>query len=78
MWPLGNPLAALLLHTSHPSAVPVKFHNYNDRFMRVAGILWVPTMRFRDFLLQAKGDHLDHVYSDQMVIEMIRRERLVR
>ncbi len=26
--------------------------------MRVAGILQVPTMRLRDILLQAKGDHL--------------------
>ncbi len=31
----------------------------------------------RDILLQAKGDHLDRVHSDQMVLEMIRRGRLV-
>ncbi len=43
--------------------------------MRVAGILQVPTMHSRDILLQAKGDYLD---SDQMVLEMIRRGRLVR
>ncbi len=46
--------------------------------MRVAGILRVPTIRSRDILLQAKGDHLDRVHSDQMVLEMIRRGRLVR
>jgi hypothetical protein len=46
--------------------------------MRVAGILLVPTMHSRDILLQAKGDHLDRVHSDQMVLEMIRRGRLVR
>ncbi len=40
------------------SAVPVKFCDYKDSVMRVAGILWVPTMRSRDTLLQAKGDHL--------------------
>jgi hypothetical protein len=33
----------------------------------------VPTMRSRDILLQAKGDHLDRVHSDQMVPEMIRQ-----
>jgi hypothetical protein len=31
-----------------------------------------------DILLQAKGDHLDQVHSDQMVLEMIRQGRLVR
>jgi hypothetical protein len=46
--------------------------------MRVAGILRVTTMRSRDILLQAKGDHLDRVRSDQMVLEMIRQGRLVR
>ncbi len=45
--------------------------------MRVAVILRVPTMHSRDILLQAKGDHLDRVRSDQMVLEMIRRGRLV-
>jgi hypothetical protein len=35
-------------------------------------------MRSKDILLQAKGDHLGQVHSDQMVLEMIRRGRLVR
>jgi hypothetical protein len=43
--------------------------------MRVAGILRVPTMHSRDILFQAKGDHLDRVHSDQMVLEMIRLGR---
>ncbi len=59
------------------SAVPVVFQNQKDSVMRVAGILWVPTMRSRDILLQANGDHLDRVHSYQMVLEMIRRGRLV-
>ncbi len=41
--------------------------------MRVAGILRVPTMHLRDILLQAKGDHLDRDYPDQMVIKIISR-----
>jgi hypothetical protein len=40
--------------------------------MRVAGRLRVPTMLSRDILLQAKGDNLDQVHLDQMVLEMIR------
>jgi hypothetical protein len=60
------------------SAVLVEFYDYRDSVMRVAGILWVPTMHSRDILLQAKGDHLDRVHSDQMVLEMIRRGRLVQ
>ncbi len=70
-----NPAADLFLHTNHPSAVLVKFHNYNERLARI----WqVPTMRSRDILLQAKGDQLDQVRSDQVVLEMIRRGRLDR
>jgi hypothetical protein len=72
-----NPPVALLLHTNRPSAVPVEFHNYNDSVTRVAGRLRVPTMRSRDILLQAKGDHLGQVHSGQMVLEMIRWRRLV-
>jgi hypothetical protein len=60
------------------SAVVVKFHDYKDSVMRVTGILRVPTMRSRDILLQANGDHLGKVHSDQMVLKMIRRGRLVR
>jgi hypothetical protein len=45
--------------------------------MTVAWILEVPTMHSRGILLQAKGDHLDRVHSDQMVLEMIRQGRLV-
>jgi hypothetical protein len=41
--------------------------------MRVVGILRVPTMCSKDILLQAKGDHLGQVHSDQIVLEMIRR-----
>ncbi len=59
------------------SAVPVEFHDYKDSVTRVAGILWVTSMRSRDFLLQAKGDHLGRVHSDQTVLEMIRQRRLV-
>jgi hypothetical protein len=79
LWPLEKPLnppAALLLHTNHPSAVPVKFH-YNDSAMRVARGLRVPTMHSRDILLQAKEDHLDQDHSDHMVLEMIWLGRLV-
>jgi hypothetical protein len=32
----------------------------------------------KDILVQAKGDHLDRVHSDQMVLEMIRLRRLVQ
>jgi hypothetical protein len=67
-----EPPASLLLHTNRPSAVPVEFHNYNDSVTRVAGRLRVPIMCSRDILLQAKGDHLGRVNSDQMVLEMIR------
>ncbi len=38
--------------------------------MRAARILWVPTMHLKDILLQSKGDHLDQVHSDQVVLEM--------
>jgi hypothetical protein len=55
MWPLEKPTAALLLHTNRPSAVSVKFHNYNNSDRRVAGRLRVPTVHSRDILLQAKG-----------------------
>jgi hypothetical protein len=41
--------------------------------MRVAGILRVPSTYSRDILHQAKGDHLDQVHSDQMVLKMISR-----
>jgi hypothetical protein len=54
------------------SAVPFKFCYYKDSVMRVARILWVPSVRSRDILLRAKGDHLGRVYSDQMVLETIR------
>jgi hypothetical protein len=60
------------------SAEPVKFYDYKNRVMRVAGMLWVPTMPSRDILLQATGDHLGRVHSDQMVLKMIRWGRLVR
>jgi hypothetical protein len=80
--PLGkpwNPPAALLLYTNPTSAVQGKFYNYNDKVVRVAGRLWAPTMRSRNILLQAKGDHLDQVHSDQMVLKVIGGERrLVR
>ncbi len=53
-------------------------HESSRDIMGVAGILWVPTMHSTDILLQAKGDHLDRVHSDQMVLRMTRRGRLVR
>jgi hypothetical protein len=59
------------------SAVPVEFCDYKDSVMRVAGILWISTMSSREILLQAKGDHLGRVHSDQMVLKVIRRRRLV-
>jgi hypothetical protein len=31
------------------------FHDYKHSVMKVAGILWVPTMRSKDILLQAMG-----------------------
>ncbi len=34
-------------------------------------------MRSRDILRKAKGDHLDRVNSDQMVLEINRQGRLV-
>jgi hypothetical protein len=37
-----------------------------------------PTMPSGDILHQAKEDHLDQAHSDQMVLEMIRRGRLVQ
>jgi hypothetical protein len=46
--------------------------------MTAAGILRVPTMHSRGILLQAKGDHLDQVHSDQMFLKMIRQGRLVQ
>jgi hypothetical protein len=78
LWPLEkpyNPPAALLLHSNLPNAASVEFHNYNNSVMRVARSLQVPTRHSKDILLQVKGDHL---VSDQMVLEMIRRGRLVR
>jgi hypothetical protein len=35
-------------------------------------------MNSKYILLQAIGDHLGRVHSDQMVLEMIRQARLVR
>jgi hypothetical protein len=64
-----------MLHTIHPRALLVRFHNYNDSVMRVARILRVPTMHSRDILLQAKRDHLDRVHSDQLFLERIRQGR---
>jgi hypothetical protein len=34
-------------------------------------------MHSRNMLRNAKGDHLEHVHSDQMVLEIIRWGRLV-
>ncbi len=77
-WKTIEPPAALLLHTNCSSAVPVQFYNYNYRVTRVAGRLWVPTVHSRGILLQAKGDHLDRVHSDQTVLKMIRQGKLVQ
>jgi hypothetical protein len=46
--------------------------------MRADGTLRVPTMRSRDNLQQAEGDHLDRVHSDQMILKMIGPGRLAR
>ncbi len=81
MWPLGKPLnppADLLLHTNRPIAILVKFCNNDDSVTRAARILWVPTMRSRDILLHAKGDHLDQVHLDETVLEKIKLGRLVQ
>jgi hypothetical protein len=59
---------------NRPSTVPVKFRDYKDSVMRVARILGVPTVRSS---FKPRGDHLGRVHSDQMVLEMIRRARLV-
>jgi hypothetical protein len=45
--------------------------------MRVAGINQGLTGHSKDILRKATGDHLDQVHSDQKVLEMIRRGRLV-
>jgi hypothetical protein len=66
----GNQFTGDLLEPEEPSssfvasyqphsAVTVVFQNHKDRVMRAAGILWVPAMRSRDILQQAKEDHLD-------------------
>ncbi len=36
-----------------------------------------PTIHSRDILRKVKGDHLDQVHVDQMVLEKIRWEKLV-
>jgi hypothetical protein len=38
------------------TTVPVKYCDYKDRVMRVAGILQVPNMSSKDILFQAKGE----------------------
>jgi hypothetical protein len=81
LWPLEkpwNPPAVLLLHTNCPSAVPVKSHNYNDSVTSVAGRLRLLLFAQGKFCLKPRGDHLGWAHSDQMVLEMIRRGRLVR
>jgi hypothetical protein len=74
-WPFGRkePPNNFVTSSQPHSRIPIVFHNYKDSVMRVAGIFWVPTMCSRDILLQqAKKDHFYQVYSDQMVLEMIR------
>jgi hypothetical protein len=74
-WPFGGkePPNNFVTSSQPRSTTPIVFHNYKDSVMRVAGILRVPTMCSRDILLQqAKKDHFYQVYSDQMVLEMIR------
>ncbi len=70
-WKLTEPPISFVASCQPHSVLPVKFHNHKDSVMRAAGILRVPTMHSKDFLLQAKGDHLDQVHSDQVVLEMI-------
>jgi hypothetical protein len=38
----------------------------------------LPTSALKGYPAAGQGDHLDRVHSDQMVLEMIRRGRLVR
>ncbi len=73
-----EPFSSFVASYQPHSAVPVVFQNHKDSVMRASGILQVLTMRSRDILQQAKGDHLDRVHSDQMVLEITRRGRLVQ
>ncbi len=41
-WKTIEPSSSSVASYQSPSAVPVKFHNYNDNVTRVAGRLWVP------------------------------------
>ncbi len=78
-WPvreLYNSPAPYVVSRLTSKAIPVEFNNCNDSIMRVAGELQVPSKHSRDILLEAKGIIL--VKSTQMVLEMIRRGRLVR
>jgi hypothetical protein len=70
-WKLIEPPSSFVASWQLHSALPVKFHNHKDSVMRAAVILWVPTKHSKNILLQAKGDHLDQVHSDQVVLEMI-------
>ncbi len=73
-----EPSSSFVASCQPHSTLLVKFQNQKHNVERAAGIFWVPTMRSRDILQQDKGDHLDQVHSDQMVLEMIRWGRLVR
>jgi hypothetical protein len=73
-----EPSSSFLASHQPCSALPVVFQDHKDSVMTAAGILQVPITYSRDILQQTKGGHLERVYSDQMVLEMIRQERLVR
>ncbi len=77
-WKPIEPPSSFVASYQLPQCLPIKFHNYNDSVTRAARILLVPTLRSRDIQLQAQGDHLDRAHTDEMVLEMIRRGRLVR
>ncbi len=86
--PAGSLLALWKIHRTpqHPTyvascltsrVVSVQFHSCNDSVMRVhvVGKLWVPTLKGHS--ASSQGDHLVQVHRDQMVLETIRRGRLV-
>ncbi len=73
-----EPFSSFVAFYQPHSAEPVIFQNHKDSVMRATRILRGPTMRVRDILQQAKGDYLDQDHSDQMVLKMIRRGRLVQ
>ncbi len=79
-WPFGNlrALQELCCFLPTTKCSTSRIPKLQNSVMRAAGILRVPIMLWRDIPHQAKGDHLDWVHSDQIVIETIRWGRLGR